>query len=182
MSVLLCFSGRIGSGKSSVSLALAEALGWRRASFGDFLRGEIRRLGGDPSDRQTLQDLGQQRVDSDAPAFCRDVLAAGGFLPSDHLIVDGIRHVRIFDLLTEACVPLKARLVFLAAHDETISERVGKRGDAHDHARATGHRVEAEMRDDLPRRADALVDADRPFDEVVAECLRLVSRWDVPGD
>ena len=33
------------------------------------------------------------------------------------------------------------------------------------------------MRDDLPRRADGLVDAERPFDDVVAECQRLANDW-----
>ena len=78
MSLLLCFSGQIGSGKSSVSTAVAEVLGWRRTGFGDYLRGEIARLGGDPDDRKALQDLGQQRVEDDSTAFCRDVLVAGG--------------------------------------------------------------------------------------------------------
>ena len=44
MSVLLCFSGQIGSGKSSVSAAVAEALRWRRTGFGVYLRGEIARF------------------------------------------------------------------------------------------------------------------------------------------
>jgi cytidylate kinase len=40
MTLLLCFSGQIGSGKSSASIAVAEALGWKRTGFGDYLRSE----------------------------------------------------------------------------------------------------------------------------------------------
>lgn len=179
MSLLLCFSGQIGSGKSSVSLAVAEALGWRRTGFGDYLREEIARLGGDPSDRQSLQDLGQQRVDHDASAFCRDVLVAGGFQPGDDFIVDGIRHVRIFDLLAEASRPSTARMILLAAAGATLEQRVAKRYDADDYARAAAHRVEAEVLDDLPRRADAIVNTERSVDDVVAACIQLVNDWRV---
>ena len=86
MSLLICFSGQIGSGKTSVSAAVAEALGWRRTGFGDYLRSEIERLGGDPSSRQALQDLGQKLVDEDPTAFCREVLLAGGFRPGDRRV------------------------------------------------------------------------------------------------
>jgi dephospho-CoA kinase len=70
MSLLLCFSGQIGSGKSSVTTAISAALGWRRAGFGDYLRSEIARLGGDPNDRKALQNLGQKLVEDDSAAFC----------------------------------------------------------------------------------------------------------------
>ena len=177
MSLLLCFSGQIGSGKSSVSTAVAEALGWRRTGFGNFLRSEIVRLGGDPNDREALQDLGQRRVDEDPAAFCRDVLAAGGFHPGGDFIIDGVRHVRIFEVLADVGAPTQARLLFLGARDSTRLERVGARADAQDFDRASEHRVEAELRDALPDRADGVVDANQPLDRVVSDCLDLVRGW-----
>ena len=99
MSLLICFSGQIGSGKSSVSCAVAHALGWRGPGFGDYLRAEIERAGGDPSSRQALQDLGQQRIEADAEGFCRDVLNAGGFILGEDFIVDGVRHFDMFKSL-----------------------------------------------------------------------------------
>ena len=177
MSLLLCFSGQIGSGKSSVSTAVAEALGWRRTGFGEYLRGEIARLGGSPDDREALQDLGQKLVDDDATAFCRNILVAGGFRPGDDFVIDGIRHVSIFEILAMVSKPTQARLLFLGAHETTRIARVGVRDDAHDFARASTHRVEAELHDLLPQRADGVVNADQPFDGVVSDCLDLVKRW-----
>src|SRR3982751_2032964 len=87
MGIVVSFAGRIGSGKSSVSNVLAEALGWPRAGFGDYLRDELRRRGGDMASRQALQDLGQSFVEVDPEAFCRSVLGrvCKGFQPeSDH--------------------------------------------------------------------------------------------------
>lgn len=180
MSLLLCFSGQIGSGKSSVSTAVAAALGWRRTGFGDYLRNEIARLGGDPSDRNALQDLGQKRVEDDPAAFCRDVLAAAGFQPGDDFVIDGIRHDTIFELLAALGVPSQARLLFLGAGETTRIARVGTRPDAGDFDRASKHRVEAELAGALPRRADGMVNADQPFDHVISDCLNLVEEWRSP--
>jgi cytidylate kinase len=177
MSLLLCFSGQIGSGKSSVSTAVAAALGWRRTGFGEYLRNEIARLGGDPDDRKALQNLGQQRVEENPEAFCRDVLAAGGFQPGDDFVVDGIRHVAIFEILAALGDPSQARLLFLGASETTRSTRIQSRDDASDFVRASAHRVEAELLDALPNRADGLVDSDQSLDHVVSECLLIVRQW-----
>ncbi|WP_041926735.1 hypothetical protein [Methylocystis sp. SC2] len=177
MNLLLCFSGQIGSGKSSVSAAVATALGWRRTGFGDYLRTEIIRLGGDPNDRKVLQDLGQSRVDTDPVAFCRDVLAAGGFHPGDDFVIDGIRHINIFDILATVSAPSQARLLFLGACETTRIARVETRPDAEDFARASAHRVEADLREALPQRADAVINGDQSLDRVVSDCLDAVKNW-----
>lgn len=171
MSLLLCFSGQIGSGKSSVSTAVAEALGWRRTGFSDYLRSEIKRMGGDPSSREALQDLGQQLVESDAVGFCRAVLAHGGFAPGDNFLIDGIRHVAIFEHLRDVADPSVACLVFLSVDENHRRTRIQDRRDKDDFSRAQHHRVEAELRDELPRVAHALIDATVPFDQVVGACL-----------
>lgn len=177
MSLLLCFSGQIGSGKSSVSTAVAAALGWRRTGFGDYLRSEVVRLGGDPNDRKALQDLGQNRVEDDPATFCRDVLAAAGFQPGGDFVIDGIRHVSIFEILAELGKPSQARLLFLGALETTRGARIQTRADAPDFARASTHRVEAELLDALPKKADGIVNADQPLDRVVSDCLGLVQQW-----
>ncbi|MBB4360622.1 dephospho-CoA kinase [Bradyrhizobium sp. CIR18] len=177
MSLLLCFSGQIGSGKSSVSKAVAAALGCRRTGFGDYLRSEIARLGGDPNDRKALQDLGQKRVEDDSAAFCRDVLAAGGFQAGEDFVIDGIRHVAIFERLAAVGNPSDVRLLYLVASETTRNVRVQSRDDAQDFVRASTHHVETELQDALPQRADAVIDANQPFDRVVADCLDLVRGW-----
>lgn len=177
MRLLVCFSGQIGSGKSSVSHAVAEALGWQRTGFGDYLRAEIERAGGDPSSRQALQDLGQQRVETDAEEFCRAVLEAGGFVPGTDFIVDGIRHYDIFRILERLAAPTSARLLFLGANESTRLARIEARTDSADFERAEGHGVEAELRNELPMKADAVIDANQPFLEVVSKCLAAIEAW-----
>jgi len=182
MSLLLCFAGQIGAGKSSVSTAVAKALGWGRTGFGDYLRSEIARLGGDPDARQALQDLGQKRVDDDPVAFCRDVLSAAGFRSGDNFVIDGIRHIRIFEILATVSAPSHARLLFLGASQATLMSRIGARADAEDFSRASEHRVESELSDAVPQRADGVVSADQPFSCVLAECLNLIRNWQVTAN
>lgn len=177
MSLLLCFAGQIGSGKSSVSSAVATALGWRLTGFGDYLRSEITRLGDDAHDRKALQDLGHARVDTDAKAFCKDVLTAGGFRPGDDFVIDGVRHVSIFDILVTVSAPSNARLLFLEACETTRTTRVEARADAQDFVRATAHRVEADLRSALPQRADAVMNANQSLERVVSDCLNVVEHW-----
>lgn len=177
MTTLLCFSGRIGSGKSSVSTAVAATLGWPRTGFSDYLRAEMRRLGGDPDSRGMLQDFGRLRVEVDPVALCRDVLAFGGFDPGMNFVVDGIRHIDIFNVLRNVAAPSVARLIFLQAGESSRSVRIATRNDGDDFARAEEHPVEAELRFMLPQLADVVVDAERSFDEVVAMCVDFARAW-----
>jgi len=177
MSLVLCFSGQIGSGKSSISMAVASTLGWARVGFGEYLRSEIERIGGDPEARKALQELGQARVQSNATKFCRDVLAFGGYVAGDNFVVDGIRHLEIYDILASIGAPSHTRLLFLEAQEKTRLSRIRVRDDMQDFMRASVHPVEAELQNQLPDRADGVVDASQPFERVVSDCLKLAEVW-----
>ncbi len=177
MSTLLCFAGEIGSGKSSVSTAVAEALGWGRTGFGDYLRGEVLRVGGDADSREALQKLGQERVATDPAAFCRDVLFAGGYASGADFVVDGVRHVNIFAVLRSLATPADTRLIFLDAAKTTRAQRVQGRPDQQDFERASKHAVEAELSDALPAAADARINAEQELGLIVEECLQFIRQW-----
>lgn len=179
MSLLLCFAGAIGSGKSSVSTAVADALGWPRTGFGDYLRSELRHIGGDPSSREALQKLGQERVEANPATFCSDVLSAGGYTPNINFVIDGIRHTDILAVLRHLATPADTRLIFLEAEESTRALRVQKRPDGQDFKRASQHLVEAELRDELPAAADAIINSEQDLELVVEECLRCARHWEV---
>jgi dephospho-CoA kinase len=177
--LVVCFAGRIGSGKTSVTRALATQLGWRRAAFGDYLRDRIVREGGDANDRQVLQDLGQRLVDNDAELFCRDVLAHADYVQGESLLVDGIRHVAMYRLVVSIVAPVESRLIYLSADIENVRNRVDRRsGEANDLARAEAHRVEAELSTDVPAVADAIIDSNQTFDSVVSVVISMIAGFE----
>jgi dephospho-CoA kinase len=178
MGLLVCFSGRIGSGKTSVSEAVATQLGWGRYGFGDYLRSELARRGGDPCSREALQDLGQALVTADAHAFCRAVLDKGRFHPGSNFIIDGVRHVEIQAVTAKLAAPSVTKLVFLAADDTNRFKRVAERATGQAHfTRADAHKIEIELLNRLPAMADLSVDANNSFETVVESCLRAIKAW-----
>lgn len=177
MSLVVCFSGKIGSGKSSVLTAISDKLHWKRTGFGEYLRAEIAKAGGDPSSREALQDMGRRLVESDPDGFCRAVLAYGDYQAGDNLFVDGVRHVDIFNILKRIAAPADVRLIFLSVTYDVQRSRVTTRRDSDDLDRAIGHTVEFDLAESLPLRADAIIDADQPFDAVVASCVHTIQSW-----
>lgn len=61
-SIVVGFSGRIKSGKTTLSARVAELMGWPYTSFGDYVR-KVARLRRRPELREILQEIGQELVD-----------------------------------------------------------------------------------------------------------------------
>jgi cytidylate kinase len=180
--LVVCFSGRIGSGKSSVTQTLANALRWPRASFGDYVRARVAERGGDPSSREELQNFGQTLVETDPSAFAAAVLQAGGYQKGADLLVDGIRHVSIQGAIARLVAPSPAFLIHLAADDLHVRERVERRtAGLADLPRAEGHAVEADVRSSLPSIASVVIDANAPSHVVLDQCLTAIERFGAPS-
>ena len=181
--LLVCFSGKIGSGKTSASIAVANALACGYASFGGYLRDLVVDRGGDPDCRRTLQDLGQHLIQQDAESFCRNVLARADFVPGGDFVLDGVRHFQVLEHLHRIAAPSDVRLIFLEAHSELRARRAGERstGDSKDFARAGGHVVEADMERALPEAADARIEASLPEPDLLRQCLEQIEAWRQTG-
>jgi AAA domain len=177
--LVVCLSGRIGSGKTSISQVLSAALQWRRSGFGEYVRLQVRERGGDPESRQALQDLGLELVSADPDAFCRAVLEMGDFLPGGTLILDGIRHADIFSRVARLVAPSRAVLFHLAVEDAEATRRVKARTDAADLTRAESHPVESEVVQSLPSSANYVLDGSKPVKEIAAQILDLLGELGV---
>ena len=177
--VVLAFSGRIGSGKSTLSQQVADALGWRRASFGDYLRTFARTQGLEES-REVLQDLGESLVTKDPDDFCRSVLMHFGWHSGEPLVIDGVRHATIVEALRRLVAPLELRLVFIEVDENTRRKRLQKVDkDVTDKLELfESHSTEREVTDTLPALAAWHVHGDRPVKEVVHEILGWVHQGD----
>lgn len=163
---IIGFAGRIGTGKSTISRAIAERLEVPRVSFGDVVRSEAskRNL---PEAREALQNLGDALIAEGWDSFCARVVATAKPRASDTLVVDGIRHIGAIDGLTK----LATRSFILVFVEAPWESRISWRGIAVDELRrADAHPNEAEV-DDVRLAADVVVVNDGPIEQVVAKLL-----------
>ena len=185
MNVVIGLSGQLGSGKSTIARGLARALHCDPASFGDYVRSLARR-GEYHVDRRTLQDLGQDELDSRGPEqFCVDMLdqQVPAFGPGNRLVVDGVRHLAIAGALRELLQPSVFFLVYMSVDNRVRFNRITTRelsgGSGQSLWKLVGeldqHRTELEVRQALRAHADLTLSATRPSSELVRAVLRFVS-------
>ena len=122
-SVVLGFSGKIGTGKTTISSGVANVLGWPRVSFGDFIRSEAQRRGLEFT-REALQSIGASLVDGNSERFCRSVLSQANWKPGQNLIVDGVRHAKIAYTLRQIVLPSDFSLVFITLNESVRRKRL----------------------------------------------------------
>jgi cytidylate kinase len=174
MSIVICFSGGIGSGKTTLARAVAARLGARVASFGDYVRAEAtsRGIG---HDRAALQDLGETLIDEMGwPAFCRAVLEGAGWSPGRSLVVDGVRHVAALDGIRTCVAPTPTKLVFVDASRDDRQARVDVlRGKPDNLERAEGHSTEQDVKDKLQLVADLTLPGTATPEELVEKVVLL---------
>ena len=136
-------------------MALADEFGWQRSSFGDMVRAVARSRGLDDS-RAVLQAIGEECETSDATGLCQAVLDAAGWSSGKPLVVDGVRHVRILEILKSPVSPQAVVFVYLEAKEDfrrtRLQERVGCETDSLTVAEA--HSTEHAVITRLPHLAD----------------------------
>jgi dephospho-CoA kinase len=163
------FSGRIASGKSTISKALAADIGCRRVSFGDYVRNVAGERGLAPT-REVLQSLGEELEATDVNRFCRAVVDWAGWRPGSSLVIDGIRHVRVLENLKSLVEPTPLILVFVDADDSRRTSRLAERGEGED-ARlglVESHSSERDVLEGLPQLAHIRLSADDSTARAVA--------------
>jgi dephospho-CoA kinase len=176
--LVLCFSGRMGSGKSSVTKVVADALQWQRVSFGDYVRNCVSSAGGDPESRETLQDFGQRLATNDPDGFCRAVLQSREFAAGANLVVDGIRHVDIYARISRMVAPSKAILLYLTVDDVELQRRIEARQEkVLEIQRAERHNVESDVVSSLAGMADLIVDASPPANQIARTIIQSLSNY-----
>ncbi|MBB3952365.1 AAA family ATPase [Aureimonas jatrophae] len=159
--LILAFSGGIGSGKSDLTIEVARRLGWGRASFGAHVKKVARDNHRDPEDRAVLQSLGQALVVTNLDAFVRETLAQAGDAQS--VVVDGVRHVEVLMKL-RALQGTQVRLVHIDTPSDIRHERHMKRDNVERRliARYESDITEAQLPRILPQYADKTINGSLP--------------------
>lgn len=172
-SAVICISGGIASGKTTLASALANETKLPHASFGRFVRSSAaqRNL---TEDRGQLQQIGEHFIEELGwDLFCSKVLSAGGWSVGGGAIVEGIRHVAAFDTITRLVSPVRSLLVFILAAAELREDRI--RADRPDDSisltKAEMHSTERDVQELLVARADLVLDGTRDQRYLVEQVL-----------
>lgn len=175
--IVIAFAGSIASGKSTLSMGVAKALGWSRVGFGDYVRHVARSQGLDSS-REVLQEVGATLIDQGWEEFCRAVLRQVDWKPGQPLIVDGIRHIEAVEMLRQLVAPSELLIVFIAVDGLTRKARLRQRGTTdHEHLqRVDTHPTEAQVQTVLPSVADLTVDGTQPMDDLLPKIMLWVQQ------
>lgn len=174
-STILAFSGGIGSGKSTLSIAVAQKLGWKRASFGDYVRHIAMQLGIEGS-REKLQEIGASLVEN-PDDFCLSILKQISWQSGQHVVVDGIRHLKIIDSLNRV-TQSNIYLIFVDVEDNIREGRHKKRDGVENTniEQIESHSTELEVKNILAARADLIVDGTRSITDIVHEIETYVNK------
>lgn len=173
-SSIICFSGRIGSGKTSISKGLADVLNLKWVSFGGYVH-KVAKEQGLIESREVLQKIGQRLVHDNPAEFCENVLREANWIQGQSLIIDGIRHVQILNALKSLIKPGKLYLVFIDADSSTLKRRYNKRSmnQRLSLEKIEEHDTEKDVINSLPEIADLRIDGNRDKDELIKD----VASW-----
>jgi dephospho-CoA kinase len=179
--VVLGLSGKIASGKSTVAISFAQAVGLPHVSFGDYIRAVARQQGREES-REVLQEIGAQLIENEIEGFCQAVLAQAEWQPGQSLVVDGIRHVEVQSVLRRLVAPSNLILVYIAVDEQTRKARLREEGiiTEEQEERIEAHSTEKQVITVLPFIADEILDGTQPVPSLV-EKLKTIVSGDVRG-
>jgi dephospho-CoA kinase len=174
--IVLGFAGSIASGKSTLSIAVASALGWQRVSFGDYVRTVARNQGLGDS-REVLQAVGASLINQGQEQFCKAILAQSNWEAGQPLIVDGIRHAEIVPIMRQIVDPWDFRLVYIVVNEPIREARLLERGlnDRQQWQQFEAHSTESQVQALLPEMADLTLDSTRKIEDLVLEIVTWVS-------
>jgi dephospho-CoA kinase len=166
--LVIAFAGAKGSGKSAISHALAERLHVQRVGFGDYIRNEAQRRGL-PNTTEALQALGELLISKGWEPFCTKVLAQAPWNRNEDLIVDGIRHVQAIWTLRKITAPAELFLIFVNTDVTVRLARLETRDlvSKADLQKIEAHSTEADAKQELPERANLIIDGTRPLPELL---------------
>ena len=121
------FLGKLATPHKLVSRQYAREYGIDWVSFGDFVRAVAKQRKLDHESKNVLQTLGQELVDQDPDAFCRNVLAqASDWEPGLPIVVDSIRHEKIVQALRKIVAPCDVVLLKVEVEPAVLEMRLEK--------------------------------------------------------
>jgi predicted kinase len=171
---MILIAGPVRSGKSTLAKHVVERFGGIRVGFGDAVRQRTRMLGL-PDERSFWQQVGEEWVTSDAEGLCDATLAPAA--EETLVVVDGLRHRSVYDLLRARAGGRRVVLVFVDAdvsvrRDRLAADRISVSDAAI--GQVLTHSTEAEL-PWLRGRADIVTDGTRDASLVLDALAALIA-------
>lgn len=162
------FSGKIGSGKSTLSKLVTTRLGWQYVSFGDYVRATAIKLGLDASKRDVLQELGVNLINEGWDKFCISVLNAANCNIDKPFIIDGIRHHECVITLKRIITPMDFKLIFVDISETIQEQRIIERGiePLDNLKKIQEHSTEIQVNSFIRNMSDLVIDGSEPIDKL----------------
>jgi dephospho-CoA kinase len=153
---VVCLSSRMGAGKSTLAISLADSLGWTHTSFGDYVRAVADQRGSGQS-REALQQIGEDLVSNSLEPFTRAVISRVPWQRG--CVIDGIRHLEVLATIKRIVSPLSVFLVFIDISEAIRKQRLRDRGMTDQQIDAADqHEIEAQVGTVITEQADLHVD------------------------
>jgi dephospho-CoA kinase len=168
------FAGKIGSGKSTLSKLIAADLGFRYASFGDYVR-KLAISRNMQMTRENLQNLGQEMIAENTEGFCLSVLEDAKWEVGTPLVIDGVRHVEVTEKLKKIIQPDFFKLIFLKIENDVVRKyRTIEREK--DILKIDQHQTEKQLlNNSLIAVADLVINAESPVQVLRSEINSWIS-------
>lgn len=177
MSLVQAFCGGIASGKSTLSKSVAQQLGCKRVSFGDYVRKVARERGLDDLSVPVLQVIGQDMVRNHLEQFCRNILEEADWAHGQSLVLDGLRHVEVAEKLRGFVAPTRLVIICIDANRLLREKRLLERAQESPNAdktsldRLDGHAMEEQSSTILRESADLVVEGGREITYLVQQIM-----------
>jgi dephospho-CoA kinase len=173
---IIAFSGKIGSGKSTLSKSIAKELDLPYISFGEYVRhmASIRAL---DCSRDTLQSLGEKLINEQGWwNFCTNVLYHGGWYASKAVVLDGIRHMEALECIKQIVYPLGVILVYIQLESSERALRIKKRDKTNELTlgRFDNHSTETQVSYIMMEAANILLDGNTSLESLQNQVLELL--------
>lgn len=157
--------GHARAGKTRLAEAIVDRFGDASVvGFGDAVQAKAQAEAPDRIDRDVLINVGASWVADDPEGFCLAVLERQSH-PSQLLVVDGIHHGEILDLLSRIVSPTPIRFVLLKAPEhELIARFEGEGRSAEQAASLLSDSTEVDVDRVLLAKSDLVLDGTQPLD------------------
>lgn len=159
---ILGFSGKHGSGKTTLAKEFACDIQAKYISFGDYIRNIAKGRNLDYTDRDILRGIGEEQINRGWLNFCQSVLDYHMYRDEELLVVDGVRHLGCLDGFRTLFPNSEIYVVYIDISEELSIKRQRNRGESKIYTYSGKiHMTEEQVDTTLPLIASLILDGNK---------------------